>query len=52
MQVERRGKRRYINPLVKTVDGYKRIKEISEKSNKEIEEYLKYKTKEYLYFDF
>ena len=47
-----KGKRRYINPLVKTVDGYKRIKEISEKSNKEIEEYLKYKTKEYLYFDF
>ena len=46
------AKIRYINPLVKTVDGYKRIKEISEKSNKQIEEYLKYKTKEYLYFDF
>lgn len=47
-----KGKRRYINPLVKTVDGHKRINEISEKSNKQIEEYLKYKTKEYLYFDF
>ena len=47
-----KGKRRYINPLVKTINGHKRINEISEKSNKQIEEYLKYKTKEYLYFDF
>ena len=30
----------------------KELNEISEKSNKQIEEYLKYKTKEYLYFDF
>ena len=47
-----KGKRRYINPLVKTIDGYKRINEVSEQSSKRIEEYLKYKTKEYLYFDF
>ena len=46
------AKRRYINPLVKTKEGYKRINEASEKANKQIEEYLKFKTKKYLYFDF
>ncbi len=46
------AKRRYINPLAKTLDGYKRISDVSEIAGKQIKEYLGYKTKKYLYFDF
>ena len=43
---------RYINPLVKTESGIKRIKDISENASADIERALKYKTKKYGYLDF
>lgn len=46
------SKRRYINPLVKYENEVKRVKDISSQSKKDIEEYLKFKTEKYAYFDF
>lgn len=46
------SKRRYINPLVKYENGVKRIKDISNQAKQNIEEYLKFKTERYAYFDF
>lgn len=43
---------RYINPLVKTKDGFIRINKISDTANKDIESVLNYKTKKYAYLDF
>ena len=46
------SKRRYINPLVKGKNEVKRIKDISNVAKQDIENYLKFKTKKYAYFDF
>ncbi|MBO5478324.1 MAG: hypothetical protein J6A04_01165 [Clostridia bacterium] len=46
------GKRRYIIPLVKCEDGTKRINEISKTAKENIENFLNFDTKKYLYFDF
>lgn len=46
------SKRRYINPLVKYENEVKRIKDISNQAKQDIEEYLKFKTERYAYFDF
>lgn len=46
------AKKRYINPLVKCENEVKRIGEISEQANKCIEDFLKFDTKKYVYFDF
>ena len=45
-------KKRYINPLVRLNNEYKRIKDISEKANSDIDEALKYKTAKYVFLDF
>lgn len=42
-------KRRYINPLVKTELGAKRISDVSNSSKKIIDEYLNFNTKKYAY---
>lgn len=47
-----KSKRRYIIPLVKTNNGTFRINEISEKANKNIEDYLNLKFNKYTGFDF
>ena len=48
-----KSKRRYVNPLVEDSNGNaKRGKDVSELINNQIEDYLKFDTKEYLYFDF
>lgn len=44
-----RAKTRYINPLVKTPEETKRIKDISKVAEEEIQEVLNYKTKKYGY---
>ncbi len=46
------SKRRYIIPLVKYECKISRIKDISDKAKKDIEEYLNFKTEKYAYFDF
>ncbi|MCI8352978.1 MAG: hypothetical protein HFJ58_05240 [Clostridia bacterium] len=46
------SKRRYIDPLVKCKNEVKRIKDISNQANQDIERYLKFKTEKYAYFDF
>ena len=46
------AKRRYINPLVNENGEYKRVKDISEIANQEINEFLNWNTKKYAYFDF
>ena len=43
---------RYINPLVKTENGTKRIKDISKQAESDINRALGYKTKKYAYLEF
>lgn len=43
---------RYINPLVKSREGYSRVKEISDTAKVDIEKALSFKTKKYAYLDF
>lgn len=45
-------KRRYINPLVKNTNEYKRISDVSPKAQEQIKDYLNYDTKKYAYLDF
>lgn len=45
-------KRRYIVPLVKYDNSYKRINEISVLAKEKINDYLNFKTKKYAYLDF
>lgn len=45
-------KKRYINPLVRLNNEYKRIKDISEKANSDINDALQYKTAKYVFLDF
>ena len=47
-----KAKRRYINPLVKTDDGLKRISDISDKAKKCIDNCLNYSFDRYVYMDF
>ena len=47
-----KNKVRYINPLVKINNDYKRIYDISEKAKEDIEETKKYKIAKYTYLDF
>jgi len=47
-----KAKKRYINPLVKTEDGIKRIADISEKAKKCIDNCLNYTFDRYVYMDF
>lgn len=47
-----KAKKRYIDPLVKTQDGIKRISEISEKAKECIEKCLDYTFDRYVYMDF
>ena len=47
-----KGKKRYINPLVKTEDGIKRISEISTKAEECINKCLNYSFDRYVYMDF
>ncbi len=47
-----KAKKRYINPLVRYNNKYKRIKDISEKAANDINEALEYKTAKYVYLDF
>lgn len=46
------AKRRYIVPLVQTQNVAKRINQISKEAKKEIENFLNWKTKKYVYADF
>lgn len=46
------AKKRYIIPLVKCEGKNKRINELSETANRYIENFLKFDTKKYIYFDF
>ena len=43
---------RYINPLVKSKNEFKRVASISETAKRDIENALNYKTKKYIYLDF
>lgn len=45
-------KRRYINPLVLTSSGPKRIYDVSKKAKEDIDNYFNYKIDDYVYFDF
>jgi HD superfamily phosphohydrolase len=45
-------KKRYINPLVRLDNKYKRIKDISVKADIDINDALKYKTAKYVFLDF
>ena len=45
-------KKRYINPLVRYNNEYKRIKDISEKATHDINEAIEYKTAKYVFLDF
>ena len=45
-------KKRYINPLVRYYNEYKRIKDISEEAAYDINEALEYKTAKYIFLDF
>lgn len=46
------SKRRYIVPLVRYDNSYKRINDISDFAKKRIDKYLQFKTKKYAYLDF
>ncbi|MDR0978612.1 MAG: hypothetical protein LBL91_01510 [Lachnospiraceae bacterium] len=46
------SKIRYLNPLVKTSGGNKRIHDISKVAKEKIDDYLAYKTKKYAYLNF
>ena len=43
---------RFINPLVRTLDGYKRIQDISNIAKEDIEKTINYKIAKYTYMDF
>ena len=45
-------KKRYINPLVRYNNEYKRLKNISKKATNDINEALEYKTDKYVFLDF
>ncbi len=45
-------KKRYINPLVRYNNEYKRIKDISKRATNDINEALEYKTAKYVFLDF
>lgn len=45
-------KKRYINPLVRYNNEYKRLKNISKKATNDINEALEYKTAKYVFLDF
>lgn len=45
-------KKRYINPLVRYNNEYKRLKDISKKATNDINEALEYKTAKYVFLDF
>lgn len=45
-------KRRYIIPLVKEKETYKRINDVSDIAKEKIDNYLQFKTKKYAYLDF
>lgn len=45
-------KKRYINPLVRYNNEYKRIKDISKKATNDINEALEYKTAKFVFLDF
>lgn len=47
-----KSKKRYINPLVKTENGCKRITELSDIANELIKNFQKYETAKYAYLDF
>ena len=47
-----KGKRRYINPLVRDENKYTRINQISKKAKEDIKSCLKFETKKYAYLDF
>ena len=47
-----KAKKRYINPLVETEDGIKRIADISSKAKNEIDTCLNYSFDKYVYMDF
>lgn len=47
-----KGKRRYVNPLVKIEDTVKRIYDISEKAKNDIDEYMKIPIEGYTYLNF
>ena len=46
------SKRRYISPLVKVNNSYKRAYEVSDIARQRIDNYFAYKTKKYAYLDF
>lgn len=46
------AKIRYINPLVKTKNGYVRIDKLSKSAKEDSERALNYKTIKYAYLDF
>ena len=50
--VKVKAKKRYIDPLVKTEDGIKRISEVSEKAKNNIDNCLNYTFDRYTYMDF
>ena len=50
--VKVKAKKRYIDPLVKTEDGLKRISEVSEKAKNNIDNCLNYTFDRYTYMDF
>lgn len=47
-----KAKRRYINPIVKTNNKKDRIYNLSNKAKNDIDNYLKYETAKFAYFDF
>ena len=47
-----KSKRRYVNPLIEIDGSASRGKDVSELINSSIEDYFKFDTKKYLYFDF
>ena len=46
------AKRRYIVPLVKDNNSFKRVNEVSIYAKEKIDNYLQFKTKKYAYLDF
>lgn len=46
------GKRRFINPLVKTEDGVSRVYDLSARAKKDIDDYMKIPIDGYTYLDF
>ena len=52
LQIEDKAKKRYINPLVKTENGFERISDISDKARECIDKCLSYTFDRYVYMDF